>query len=66
MGYCMKIKNITWREMATMDERIFGYCECCGNTVTDDNDEYYITDDGKVFCSIECVCEAYSVTKIEM
>lgn len=49
-----------------MDERIFGYCECCGNTVTDDNDEYYITDDGKVFCGIECVCDAHGVIRVEV
>jgi ribosomal protein L24E len=50
-----------------MDEiRVFGECECCGNEVTDRDGEYYITDDGKVFCSIECVCEAYRVTKVEV
>jgi hypothetical protein len=50
-----------------MDEiRSFGYCECCGNEVTDENYEYYITDDGRVFCSVECVCEAHRVTKVEV
>lgn len=50
-----------------MDEvRVFGYCENCGEKVTDENDEYYITDDGKVFCCIECVCEHCGVTKVEV
>ena len=50
-----------------MDEvRVFGYCECCGNKVTDDGDEYYVNADGEVFCSIECVCEHYGITKVEV
>lgn len=50
-----------------MDEvRVFGYCENCGEKITDKNDEYYITDDGKVFCCIECVCEKNGITKIEV
>jgi hypothetical protein len=50
-----------------MDEvRILGYCECCGNEVTDKDEEYYVSDDGKVFCSIECICENYSITKVEI
>lgn len=58
-----------------MDEReirVFGYCECCGNKITDEdkeydeNKEYYVNDDGEVFCSVECVCEHYGITKIEL
>ena len=50
-----------------MDEiRSFGYCENCGEEVNENYDEYYITDDGRVFCSIECVCEAYGLTKVEV
>ena len=50
-----------------MDEvRVFGYCENCGEKVTDESDEYYIGEDGKVFCSCECVCEAYHITKVEV
>jgi hypothetical protein len=50
-----------------MDEvRVFGYCENCGAEVTDEYDEYYIADDGKVFCSIECICENYGLTKVEV
>lgn len=50
-----------------MDEvRVFGYCENCGEEVTDDYNEYYITDDGTIFCSCECLCEAYGITKIEV
>lgn len=46
--------------------RVFGYCECCDNEVTDKDNEYYVSDDGKVFCSIDCVCEHYGLTKVEV
>ena len=50
-----------------MDEiRNFGTCECCGNTITDCDEEYYVSDDGKVFCSVSCVCEHYGLTKVEV
>jgi len=50
-----------------MDEvRVFGYCENCGEKVTDENEEYYVTDDGKVLDCVECVLEYYSVTKVEV
>jgi hypothetical protein len=50
-----------------MDElRIYGYCENCGNEVTNQGDEYYISEDGRVFCCVECVCQHYSVTKVEV
>jgi hypothetical protein len=50
-----------------MDEvRVFGYCENCGEKVTDEGNEYYISDDGKVFCHIECALEHYGITKVEI
>jgi hypothetical protein len=50
-----------------MDEvRFFGYCECCGEGVTDNSNEYYVTDDGRVFCSRDCMMEYFGVTKIEV
>lgn len=50
-----------------MDEiRIFGYCECCGEKVTDEHEEYYINENGEVFCSVECMMEYYNVTKVEV
>lgn len=50
-----------------MDEvRVFGYCKNCGDAVTDEGEEYYVNDDGEVFCCIECVCEYCNVTKIEV
>ena len=50
-----------------MDEiRIFGYCACCGNQVTDKEDAHYITEDGEILCDVECVCEYYGVTKREV
>jgi ribosomal protein L24E len=48
------------------DVRVFGYCENCGEEVTDNYDEYYVSDDGKVFCSIECICESFGLTKVEV
>lgn len=50
-----------------MDEiRVFGYCEVCGNSVTDEYDEYYISEDGTIFCSVECCLEHCGITKIEV
>lgn len=50
-----------------MDEiRIFGYCECCGNKVTDNGEEYYIDTEGRVFCSVECAFETHGLTKVEV
>ena len=52
-----------------MDEEIrcFGYCVDCGSKVTDKNaEEYYCTDDGLVFCDIDCVLSHYSINKIEV
>ena len=48
------------------DVRNFGYCECCGNAITDADKEYYVSEDGKVFCCVECVMEHYGVTKVEV
>jgi hypothetical protein len=63
----MKRKNSSRKEKTTMDDkRVFGYCENCGEEVNGNYDEYYIADDGKVFCSVECVCEAYCITKVEV
>ena len=50
-----------------MDEiRVFGYCENCGEQITDEYEEYYIDDEGKVFCCIECCLEYHCVTKVEV
>lgn len=50
-----------------MDEiRVFGYCECCGNTITDEGDEYFTNDEGEVFCCAECVLEHYDIIKVEI
>ena len=50
-----------------MDEiRVFGECECCNNEITDKDEEYYIDSEGRIFCSIECICEQYGLTKVEV
>lgn len=46
--------------------RAFGYCEECGNIITDENDEYYCNEDGNYFCSCECVMEHYHIHKLEV
>ena len=48
------------------DKRVFGYCECCDNEVTDKDKEYYVDSEGRIFCSVECVFEAYGITKVEV
>ena len=48
------------------DVRVFGYCECCGNKVSDCDENYYVNEDGKVFCSVECICEHYGIVKMEV
>ena len=63
----MRKKNFNKREAVTMDEvRKFGYCEHCGEEITDENEEYYVTEDGKVFCCAECVLAYYCVVKVEV
>ena len=52
-----------------MDEnevRKFGTCECCGEEINDSQEEYYLTEDGIVFCSIECMMEHFHIEKIEV
>lgn len=50
-----------------MDEiRVFGYCENCCDAVTDEGEEYYVNDDGEVFCCLECLLEHYNITMIEV
>lgn len=52
-----------------MDERevrYFGHCENCEDDVTDELGEYYINDDGEIFCCIECVLEHFEITKVEL
>ena len=48
------------------EERTFGYCENCGEEVTDENEAYYVNENGEVFCSESCVLEYYGVTKVEV
>ena len=50
-----------------MDEiRVFGYCKNCEDRVTDEGEEYYVNDDGEVFCCLECALEHCGITKIEL
>ena len=50
-----------------MDEiRVFGYCECCGEKVTDKFGEHYVNESGEVFCNIECALEHHGIVKVEV
>jgi len=50
-----------------MDEiRNFGTCECCGNPITNEDKEYYVDSEGRIFCSVECICEQYGLVKVEV
>lgn len=52
-----------------MDEReirVFGRCAECEDEVTDEGEEYFVNDDGEVFCCIECAMEHHGLTKIEL
>ena len=46
------------------DVKVVGYCEECGNTITNE-DEAYIDNDGLYFDSIECVLEYHNICKVE-
>lgn len=46
------------------DSIIIGYCEECGNFITED-DEMYIDEEGRYFCSQECALEYYHIIKRE-
>jgi hypothetical protein len=48
------------------DVRNFGTCECCGNAITSEDEEYYVDSEGRVFCSVECALDAKGVTKVEV
>ena len=56
-------------QVIVMDEnevRKFGECECCGNEITDKQEEYYVAEDGRAFCCIECVLSSFGIEKIEV
>lgn len=45
--------------------RILGYCEECGNDVTDETD-CYCDEEGHYYCSCECVMEHYGIHRLEV
>mgnify|MGYP003304451828 CR=1 FL=1 len=64
----MKKKNMNLKKVKTMDEevRVFGYCEECGTKITDEAEEYYCDEEGKLLCSHECLLEHYGLYKVEV
>ena len=52
-----------------MDEnevRTFGYCVECDSEITDDNEEYFVNEEGEVFCCVSCLLEHYGIHRLEM
>lgn len=51
-----------------MDEnvRTFGYCADCASKITDKDEAYYCTEDGLIFCDVNCVLSYYQIEKIEV
>ena len=52
--------------MEDNEVRKFGHCEECECEITDDHGEHYCTEDGMVFCSIECILEHYHIHVVEV
>ena len=52
--------------MEDNEVRIFGVCKNCGETITDEFEEYYVNEEGELFCCEECVCEAHGIEKVEV
>ena len=52
--------------VTTMNDevRVYGYCEECGNAITNE-DEAYIDHDGRYFDSVDCLFEYHDITKVE-
>jgi endogenous inhibitor of DNA gyrase (YacG/DUF329 family) len=48
------------------DERLIAYCEECGNKITKDDEDIYVDEEGRYFCSIECALEFHKIHKLEM
>ena len=65
----MRKKNLNQRENTKMDERdvrYFGRCENCEDDVTDEGGEYFVNDDGEVFCCLDCALEHHGIIRIEV
>lgn len=48
-----------------IEVRVLGYCEECGNEITDEMNDTYVDGEGRYFCCSECLLESYGVRKIE-
>lgn len=48
------------------EKRIIGYCEVCGEEITDDTEAAYVDGEGHYFDTIECVLEYFDVSKVEL
>lgn len=71
MRHCGRRKNLCrkWQVIVmgeADDVRKFGACACCDNEVTDEQIEYYVDAEGRVFCCVECILEYYGIEKIEV
>lgn len=64
----MRNQNLNPRKVKIMDEnvRTFGYCADCASKITDKDEAYYCTEDGLIFCDVNCVLSYYQIEKIEV
>ena len=44
--------------------RIFGYCEECGNVITDE-DKAYVDHEGRYFDCLDCILSYYNICEVE-
>ena len=46
--------------------RVLAHCAECEEDIYDDVEEYYCDEDGNFYCSIECVCMAHGIHRLEI
>lgn len=56
--------------MDNNEVRTIGYCEECSSEIiseieSDYEEDIYVDNEGRYFCSIECVLEYYGISKVE-
>ena len=49
-----------------MDDIKIAYCAECNNVITTNDEEAYVNEEGEHFCSVDCLCEHYRITKLEI
>lgn len=52
--------------MYDKEVRIIGYCTQCGDSITNDIEEYYCDEEGNFFDSVECAMDYYGIHLLEV